>query len=156
MAGEERYLVNALTGQQCTAGDGVSEAVHRGQGSVRYRNRPAGVVQLVKDRKGRIAALIDRIPLSGPERTPDVRLATRPTHTGPEHVVIRLREARGELVTSQDERQLARGGPPRRIRVVRRLVVPSGPARLQPVRGPRVASLGKPRIMGLCPEALTA
>jgi hypothetical protein len=72
MTEKESNLVNALAGKQCPARDGMPEALHRRQLSVRDPR-----IALVKHRKGGAAEIIGRVALRGPQSAADVGLANR-------------------------------------------------------------------------------
>ena len=64
MTDEERDLINAFAGQEGSACDGVSEAMHRRELAVLHRYRPSLIVPHMKHGERGVAALVLRLPLS--------------------------------------------------------------------------------------------
>jgi hypothetical protein len=108
VAEKECHLVNTLAGQQRPAGNGVAEAMHRGQRTVRHQDRLTEPVALVQDGERGASVAVDRFLLRLAESASDVALPERPTGACGEHEVLRVAVFRAVLVATQDRRQFSR------------------------------------------------
>lgn len=101
MSEQKRDLIDALASEQRTTRDCMPEAVHRGQGASRNRQRLTGFIALMKNGIRRIAAVVPGVTLCLPERTSDVELPEGGAGSRSKDKVVWLRESRCQLVTDR-------------------------------------------------------